>query len=61
MGVNLREELDLLLNWFGLDLIKYVQSIRIVNVSYFVEVLRKVWERFDERYGSLELIEFVLK
>lgn len=61
MGVNLREELDLLLNWFGLDLIKYVQSIRIVKVSYFVEVLRKVLERFDERYGSLELIEFVLK
>lgn len=61
MGVNPREELDLLLNWLGPDSTKHAQSIRIANASHPAEALRKVWERFDERYGSPELIESALK
>lgn len=61
LGVNPREELDLLLKWLGPDSNKHAQSRRIANASDPAEALRKVWERLDERYGSPELIESALK
>lgn len=42
LGVNPREELDLLLKWLGPDSTKHAQSIRIANASNPAEALRKV-------------------
>jgi hypothetical protein len=61
LGVNSREELDLLVKWLGPDSTKQAQSIRIANAGDPTEALRKVWERLDERFESPELIETALK
>lgn len=42
------EEFDFFIKWLGLILLKYVVSIRLLNVLNLVEVLRKIWECFNE-------------
>lgn len=42
------EEVDLLVKYFGLEFIKFVLSIRVVNVVYLDRVLKCIWERLEE-------------
>lgn len=60
-GVMLFEEVDLLVKYFGLEFIKFVLSIRVVNVVYLDRVLKCIWERLEEWYGLFEFVELVLK
>ncbi|XP_062581855.1 uncharacterized protein LOC134243624 [Saccostrea cucullata] len=61
LGVNPREELDLLLKWLGPESSKHAHSIRIAYASDPAKAVQKVWERLDDRYGGPELIECALK
>ena len=55
------EELDLLSKWLGPQSLKYALSIRSANTQDPIRALERIWERFDVRYGSPELIQSVLK
>ncbi|XP_078311581.1 uncharacterized protein LOC144618784 [Crassostrea virginica] len=55
------EQLDLLIKWLGPESGSYAQSIRAANADSPARALRLLWERLDQRYGSPERIESVLK
>lgn len=55
LSVTTNEELDLLIKWLG------TESAKHATVKDPEKGLQRIWERMDERYGSPELIEMVLK
>jgi hypothetical protein len=61
LGVNEREELDLLAKWLGPQSSKHAVSLRIANANDPAMGLTRTWERLDERYGAPELVEAALR
>lgn len=55
------EELPLLVKWLGLESSKHAADIQQANAGYHGRGLRQIWERLDERYGAIELIDDSLK
>lgn len=55
------EELDLLIKFLGLQSKQHAMRIRASYPSDPAKGLDRVWERLDERYGSPELVESILK
>jgi hypothetical protein len=61
LQVNEFEQLDLLVKWLGPTSSKHAMSMRSANVNNPKRGLERLWTRLDERYGSPEMIESVLK
>ncbi|CAC5374732.1 unnamed protein product [Mytilus coruscus] len=55
------EELDLLLQYTGLQSSKQVKSIKVANAGNPSCALGWAWNRLDSRYGSAEKVESALK
>ncbi|XP_048755537.2 uncharacterized protein LOC125666410 [Ostrea edulis] len=55
------EQLDLLVKWLGPESSSYALSIRTANVDCPAKTVRLLWERLDQRYGSPERIQSLLK
>lgn len=61
LNILVFEEMDLFIKWFGLELKRFVSSIRGFNINDFVKGLYCIWECLEDCYGRLEMIELVLK
>lgn len=61
LSVTPMEELDLLIKFLGLDSRQHANRIRTSYPSDPAKGLDRLLERLDERYGSLELVESILK
>lgn len=61
LSVTPMEELDLLIKCLGLESKQHAMRIRASYPNDPAKRLDRVWERLDERYGSPELVESILK
>ncbi|VDI26079.1 Hypothetical predicted protein [Mytilus galloprovincialis] len=61
IGATATEELDLLLQYTGVNSRKQVISIKVANAGYPTSALERAWNRLDSRYGSPEKVETALK
>lgn len=61
LNIFVFEEMDLLIKWLGLELKRFVSSIRGFNINDLVKGFYCIWECLEECYGRFEMIEFVLK
>lgn len=61
LSVTPMEELDLLIKFLGLESKQHAMRIRASYPIDPAKGLYRVWERQDERYGSPELVESILK
>lgn len=64
LSVDVVEEIEFLIKWLGLIFfiyVIYVRCIKIFNMNNLVIGFEWLWERLDDWYGCLELIEEVLK
>ncbi|CAG2207701.1 unnamed protein product [Mytilus edulis] len=61
IGATATEELDLLLQYTGVNSRKQVISIKVANAGYLTSALERAWNRLDSRYGSPEKVETALK
>ena len=55
------EEMNLLVKWFGDEIIKTCNKHTAANANNPERGLARIWERLDERYGSPEVVEAGLK
>lgn len=60
LDLKTSEELDLLLKWLGLESAEHAKRVRSVNIRYPAEAFSMVWERLEECYGSVEVMESAL-
>jgi len=56
MGVSPAEEIDLLIKWLGPDSKRHAVTLRSAYNTDYVSGLKKIWERLDDRYGSVESV-----
>lgn len=61
LQVSPAEELDMLVKWLGPDSGKHALRLRSANVSDPTKALTRVWDRLDERFGCVEVVESTLK
>ncbi|XP_013396919.2 uncharacterized protein LOC106163784 [Lingula anatina] len=61
LALSASEEVDLLIRWLGPTSRKHAISIKTANPSQPQKAVKEIWERLEERYGSPELIESVLR
>ncbi|XP_062594609.1 uncharacterized protein LOC134256031 [Saccostrea cucullata] len=61
LSVTPMEELDLLIKYLGADSKQHAMRLRASHPTDPLKGLTRIWERLDERYGSPELIEAILK
>lgn len=60
MTVNPSEEMDLQVNWLGVQSRKFALGIKSANTHDPGKGLKRIWERLEERFGSPEMIHSVL-
>ncbi|XP_077127869.1 uncharacterized protein LOC143783349 [Ranitomeya variabilis] len=60
LGLQHREEIDLLVKYLGEESVKHAVRIRDININRPETGLREIWKRLDECYGSAEVIERAL-
>ncbi|XP_073405354.1 uncharacterized protein [Dendrobates tinctorius] len=60
IGLSCSEEMDLLVKWLGSESAEHAKRIRDINVNYPDVGLKRIWNRLDECYGSVEVIESAL-
>lgn len=53
--------MDVLLKWLGLELKKFIRSIRGFNISDLDKGLFCIWKCLDDCYGRLEMNEYMLR
>lgn len=61
LGVGPRDELELLVKWLGEESVTCALGIRSANASNPEHGFLRVWERLDETFGALEMVEAALK
>ncbi|KAI2655939.1 hypothetical protein H4Q32_012732 [Labeo rohita] len=54
------EEIDLLLKWLGKESAEHVEQIRAIHINHSQAGLDMAWDRLDQTYGSIEVIEDAL-
>ncbi|KAM4023316.1 uncharacterized protein ACNLHF_028069 [Anomaloglossus baeobatrachus] len=57
LGLQYREDIDLLVKYLGDESVKHAVRIRDININCPKTGLKEIWERLDECYGSVEVIE----
>lgn len=55
------EQIDFFIKNLGLELKKYVISIRIFNIFNILRGLQRFWEKLDECLGVLEYVEVFIR
>ena len=61
LNVSPFEELQLLVRWLGPESSKYADNIRQTTVTNPADGVKLIWQRLDERYCAIELMESSLK
>lgn len=52
--------MDLLIKWLGNESPEHTRQIRTININFPDTVLKMIWDRLAEWYGSAEAIENAL-
>ncbi|XP_022345684.2 uncharacterized protein LOC111113788 [Crassostrea virginica] len=61
LATTASEELDLLCRWLGPASARQANSIRACNADNPALAVKKIWERLEQRFGSPEIVEQILK
>lgn len=61
LNVSDFEEFDLLIKWLGPESKNHAINIRNAHMTDLKLGLQRIWERLDDRYGSPEMLDEVLK
>ena len=61
LSVSEFEEFDLLIKWLGPESRNHAVNIRNAHMSDLKLGLQRIWERLDDRYGSPEMLDEVIK
>ena len=61
LSVSPFEEFDLLIKYLGVESKKHAMNIRAANMSDLKLGIKRIWERLDDRYGSPEMLEEMMK
>lgn len=61
LNVSPFEEFDLLIKWLGPESKRHAINIRAAHMSDLRLGLKRIWERLDDRYGSPEMLEEMMK
>ena len=61
LSATLSEQLDLLIKYLGKESTKWAMTLKASNIHMPEHALSLIWERLDERFGSPEFVESMLK